>query len=166
MTLRKMHPSDFQPFWKFFTIGLLIFTIMNRMPGMRYIPAIISWQYGSKIAPPATIVGNDLAMLEIILSISSKCMHNRTGVKRYNLNYDLDEFAFHRMRYPDSGKQYVMVKLNPRDISYVYVFITEADKYIRVPCVDPDGYTKGLSARASDYRASTQEVHWLESEYS
>lgn len=111
---------------------------------MRYIPAL-SWQYGSKIAPPATIVGNDLAMLEIILSISSKCMHNRTGVKRYNLNYDSDELAFHRMRYPDSGKKYVMVKLNPRDISYVYVFITEADKYIRVPCVDPDGYTKGLS---------------------
>ncbi len=111
---------------------------------MRYIPAI-SWQHGSKIAPPATIVGNDLAMLEIILSISLKCMHKRTGVERYKLRYDSDELAFYRMRYPDNGKRYVMVKLNPRDISYVYIFITEINKYIRVPCIDQDGYTKGLS---------------------
>jgi putative transposase len=110
----------------------------------RYIP-VISWQHGSKLIPPATIIGNDLATLEIILSISLKCLHKRGGIERHYLRYDSDELAFYRMRYPGKGKKFVLVKFNPRDISYVYVFITEINKYIRVPCIDPDGYTKGLS---------------------
>lgn len=51
------------------------------------------------------------------------------------------------MNYPDKtrGKRKVLVKLNPRDVSYVYVFLDEIGSYIRVPCIDPIGYTKGLS---------------------
>ncbi|ASI25648.1 MULTISPECIES: Mu transposase C-terminal domain-containing protein [Aeromonas] len=112
----------------------------------RYIP-IISWQHGNKDAPPAPIIGDDLTKLEVILSLSLHCTHRRGGIQRYHLRYDSDELASYRMNYPDQtrGKRKVLVKLNPRDISYVYVFLEDLGSYIRVPCIDPIGYTKGLS---------------------
>lgn len=75
------------------------------------------------------------------------CTHRRGGIQRYHLRYDSDELASYRMNYPDQtrGKRKVLVKLNPRDISYVYVFLDDLGSYIRVPCIDPIGYTKGLS---------------------
>ncbi|MGL6512569.1 Mu transposase C-terminal domain-containing protein [Aeromonas hydrophila] len=112
----------------------------------RYIP-IISWQHGSKDAPPAPIIGDDLTKLEVILSLSLHCTHRRGGIQHHHLRYDSDELASYRMNYPDKtrGKRKVLVKLNPRDISYVYVFLDDIGSYIRVPCIDPIGYTKGLS---------------------
>lgn len=112
----------------------------------RYIP-IHLWQNGCQESPPAIIVGNDLTMLEVILSISLQCTHRRGGIQRYHLRYDSDELASYRTNYPDhsNGKREVIVKLNPRNISYIYVFIDEIDKYIRVPCIDSVGYTAGLS---------------------
>lgn len=112
----------------------------------RYIP-ILSWQYGCKIAPPAPIVRDELTKLEVILSLSLLCTHRRGGIQRYHLRYDSDELASYRMNYPNQtkGKKKVLVKLNPRDISYIYVFIVEVNRYIRVPCIDPVGYTAGLS---------------------
>ena len=112
----------------------------------RYIP-IQSWQYGCNKLPPAPVAEDDLAKLEVILSISLQCTHRRGGIQRFHLRYDSDELASYRMNYPDKthGKRKVLVKLNPRDISYVFVFIKEAGKFIRVPCIDPEGYTKGLS---------------------
>lgn len=112
----------------------------------RYIP-IISWQHGCKNSPPAPIVGDDLAKLEVILSLSLQCMHRRGGIQRYHLRYDSDELASYRMNYPvqEKGRRKVLIKLNPRDISYVYVYIDEIGGYIRVPCIDPVGYTAGLS---------------------
>tara|TARA_B100000700_G_C14361330_1_gene541654 strand:- start:84 stop:515 length:432 start_codon:yes stop_codon:yes gene_type:complete len=38
-----------------------------------------------------------------------------------------------------------MLKVNPEDLSMVYAFLPELDHYIEVPCIDPNGYTVGLS---------------------
>ncbi len=115
----------------------------------RYIP-ILSWQYGFDRLPPAKVTGEDMAKLEVILSLCIRCKHTRGGVEHLYLRYDSEEFASYRMKYPSKtdGKQYVLVKLNPRDISYVYVFIDKIGEYIRVPCVDSEGYTRGLSLQA------------------
>ena len=112
----------------------------------RYIP-ILSWQYGFDRLPPAPVAGEDLAKLEVILSLSIQCKHRRGGIKRFHLRYDSDELASYRMKYPSKtgGNRKVLVKFNPRDISYVFVFIKEEGEYIRVPCIDPEGYTRGLS---------------------
>lgn len=112
----------------------------------RYIP-IRLWEAGYQLTPPARIIDADLTMLEVILSITLTCTHRRGGIQRYHLRYDSDELASYRMHYPESlnGKRQVIVKLNPRDISYIYVAIDEVGEYIRVPCVDAEGYTAGLS---------------------
>lgn len=117
----------------------------------RYIP-ILSWQYGFYKCPPAPITAEDMAQLEIILSLSIWCKHRKGGVHRLYLRYDSDELASYRMKYSSktNGSPYVLVKFNPRDISYAYVFIDEIDKYIRVPCIDPEGYTRDLSQQQHD----------------
>ncbi len=45
--------------------------------------------------------------------------------------------------YPSATK--VLTKTNPDDISYIYVFIEHERKYVKVPCVEPKSYIKGLS---------------------
>ena len=111
----------------------------------RYIP-ILSWQHGFNKLPPACILGEDLAKLETMLSMSFFATHRRGGIHKNHLRYDSNELAAYRMNYPvkTKGRRKVLVKLNPQDISYIYVFIDEVSKLIRVPCVDPSGYTSGL----------------------
>ncbi len=112
----------------------------------RYVPAL-AWKYGCKVYPPATIEKNELKKLEIILSISIRRLHRRGGIHLHHLRYDSKELSALRMQYSleEKGKKKVLVKLNPADMSYIYVYIDELKSYIRVPCVDPCKYTQNLS---------------------
>jgi len=126
----------------------------------RYIP-IDLWYKGYQETPPAAIVGDDLAMLEVILSITLQCRHRRGGIHRYHLRYDSDELASYRMNYPEhtKGKREVTVKLNPRDISYIYVFIDEIDKYIRVPRIISVEHTLTISLQEHLTHVKCQRLH-------
>ncbi|MFA8091450.1 Mu transposase C-terminal domain-containing protein [Klebsiella oxytoca] len=112
----------------------------------QYIPLLL-WEMSIKMFPPAVIEGIDLKHLEIVLSISIYRKHRRSGIQIHHLHYDSDELASYRMNYSSEskGKKKVLVKLNPRDVSYIFVFIEEEGKYIRISCIDPCNYTKGLS---------------------
>ncbi|WP_395948465.1 hypothetical protein ACFWHB_11835 [Aeromonas mytilicola subsp. aquatica] len=112
----------------------------------RYIP-ILSWEHGCNKLPPPQILGEDLEEFNIKLGMSFWTTHRKGGVYKNHLRYDSNELAFHRMHYPakTKGRRKVLVKLNPQDISYVYVLIDDVGKLIRVPCVDPTGETQGLS---------------------
>ena len=39
----------------------------------------------------------------------------------------------------------VLTKTNPDDISNIYVYLDHKKQYLKVPCIDPIGYTKNLS---------------------
>jgi len=113
---------------------------------LRYIPNL-AWENSFQMFPPAAIEGKDIADLETKLSISIRRTHRRGGIYLNHLRYDSDEFAFYRGNYPyhSKGKNKVLVKLNPRDISYIFVFMNELQAYLRVPCIDTCGYTTGLN---------------------
>lgn len=115
----------------------------------RYIP-ILSWVKGCNKLPPPEIIGEDLEELNIKLGMSFWATHRKGGVYKNHLRYESNELAAYRMHYPAStkGRRKVLVKLNPQDISYIYVFIDEIGKLIRVPCIDPTGETQGLSLDA------------------
>ena len=115
----------------------------------RYIP-ILSWVKGCNILPPPEIIGEDLEELTIKLGMSFWATHRKGGVYKNHLRYESNELAAYRMHYPAStkGRRKVLVKLNPQDISYIYVLIDEIGKLIRVPCIDPTGETQGLSLDA------------------
>lgn len=111
----------------------------------RHIPAL-SWSKGCELFPPAKLTEEDLNKLHVIIGLSSRRHLRRGGIHVHHLRYDSEELSRYRKSHA-YGKQSldVLVKTNPDDISSVYVFLDELDKYLQVPCVDPIGYTQDLS---------------------
>ncbi|WP_318409846.1 Mu transposase C-terminal domain-containing protein [Photobacterium leiognathi] len=103
----------------------------------------LKWQEGINYLPPISYSPEDEKQLAIILGIKAKRQHRRGGIHIHSLRYDSEILADCRRMYPSVTS--VLTKTNPDDISYIYVFIEHEQKYIKVPCVDPIGYTKGLS---------------------
>jgi len=110
------------------------------------IPAEL-WREGYNRFPPVMFNPQEIRRLDVVLGITHKRRHGRTGIKIHCLRYDCDDLSLYRKQHGGSGKEQktVLVKTNPDDISSIYVYLEENKKYIQVPCVDPNSYTKGLS---------------------
>ena len=105
--------------------------IQGRLRRQRYRP-ILSWVKGCNKLPPPEIIGEDLEEFNIKLGMSFWATHRKGGVYKNHLRYESNELAAYRMHYPAStkGRRKVLVKLNPQDISYIYVLIDEIGKLI------------------------------------
>ncbi|WP_413693841.1 Mu transposase C-terminal domain-containing protein [Psychromonas sp. KJ10-2] len=82
----------------------------------------------------------------ILMNISDERTLTRNGFKFEELMYDSTALSDYRKQYPQT-KQTVkkIIKIDPDDISYIYVYLEELNGYLKVPCTDPSDYTKGLS---------------------
>ena len=110
----------------------------------KYIPSQL-WEQGFNILPPALLSDADFQQLDIVLSVSNHRMLRKGGIRLENLSYDSSELANYRKQFSHKASQEVLVKLNPDDISYIYVYLDKLEHYIKVPCIDPNGYTQNLS---------------------
>ncbi|MBO1519393.1 Mu transposase C-terminal domain-containing protein [Oceanisphaera pacifica] len=111
----------------------------------RYIPAL-SWKKGYEYLPPAQVADEDLCKLEVIIGLASQRQLRRGGIHIYNLRYDSEELSSYRKNYAyEKQSPKVLIKINPDDISSIYVFLDKLKKYLQVPCVDRVGYTHELS---------------------
>ncbi|GAA3528400.1 Mu transposase C-terminal domain-containing protein [Zobellella aerophila] len=108
----------------------------------RYIPALL-WNKGFQSLPPAKISGEDLKKLEVIIGLSAYRKLRRGGIHIHCLRYDSEELSHYRKN--NSPKDSVLVKTNTDDLSSVHVYLKGMDGYLQVPCIDPVGYTKGLT---------------------
>ena len=108
----------------------------------RLIP-FLKWQEGLSQMPPLEYQEYDEQKLAIILGIMNKRKHRKGGITIHNLRYDSEELADYRRIYP--SKTDVLIKTDPDDISFIYVYLESKNNYLKVKCVDPVGYTKGLS---------------------
>ncbi|HIF9250979.1 TPA: TnsA endonuclease N-terminal domain-containing protein [Photobacterium damselae] len=108
----------------------------------KLIPAI-KWQEGIKQIQPLRYSAQDEKKLSIILGLMEKRKHKRGGISIHNLRYDSNELADYRRTNPSDCD--VLVKTDPDDISFIYVYLKQQSTYLKVPCIDPVGYTKGLS---------------------
>ncbi|TMO85511.1 Mu transposase C-terminal domain-containing protein [Pseudoalteromonas ruthenica] len=109
-----------------------------------YIPAL-EWDRGYEQLPPAPLSSDDIQRLEIVLGISTWRHIRKGGIHFENLRYDSNELADYRKRFSPKASVKLMLKVNPEDLSRVYAFLPELDHYIEVLCIDPNGYTAGLS---------------------
>lgn len=110
-----------------------------------FIPYLL-WQEGASQFPPKTFSDEEKSKFDIILGIPSKSFHSKGGIHIHSLRYDSEELANYRKSYNENElKKKVLVKTNPDDISSIYVYIDKIHKYLKVPCVDRDGYTTELS---------------------
>jgi putative transposase len=110
----------------------------------KYIPSQL-WDQGFSTLPPTMLSNDDLQQLDVVLSISNHRVLRKGGIRLENLSYDSTELANYRKQFSHKVSQEVLIKLNPDDISYIYVYLDKLEHYIKVPCIDPNGYTQNLS---------------------
>ncbi|MEL6113837.1 transposase family protein [Photobacterium sp. SP02] len=108
----------------------------------RSIP-FLKWQEGVSVMPPIRYEQDDLEKLSVVLGVMAKRKHRRGGVHLHGLRYDSHELADYRRMNPHDTK--VLTKTNPDDISSIYVYLDRHQRYLKVPCIDPIGYTRQLS---------------------
>ncbi|SDL63418.1 putative transposase [Modicisalibacter muralis] len=109
---------------------------------------ILMWKQGVREFPPLVYRGDDESRVMIDLAPTTERVLGKEGVRFAGLSYTsgvLDEF---RKYNPPSGKSQgvkVQVKIDPNDLSKVYVYLPGRNNYVIANAVDPDGYTLGLS---------------------
>lgn len=108
----------------------------------RLIP-YVKWQEGVSLMPPVSYQAEDIEKLSVILGLQAYRKHRRGGIHLHGLRYDSDELADYRRMKPQDTK--VLTKTNPDDISSIYVYLDRHQRYLKVPCIDPIGYTRQLS---------------------
>lgn len=106
--------------------------------GLGDIPAHV-WENGIKEFPP-TLPRRKQELRVLVGQIEQRKV-SRSGIKLFNLTYNDDRLAL--LRRELKGKK-AKLKLNPDDLSVIYVHNPKDDSYIPVLAEDQE-YTKGLS---------------------
>lgn len=111
----------------------------------RRIP-IKRWQTGFDLYPPLKMNEEEEERFSVLMYISDKRKLSRNGIKFEDLMYDSTALSDYRKHYPQTKETIKkIIKVDPDDISKIYIYLEELNAYIEVPCTDPTGYTKGLS---------------------
>ncbi|QLJ09308.1 MULTISPECIES: Mu transposase C-terminal domain-containing protein [Pseudoalteromonas] len=110
----------------------------------RYIP-YEDWNKGFALLPPAQLTEQDIDKLDVVMCMAKEKTLRKGGIKNLHINYDSDELSLYRKQYSSKKSIKVKVKINPDDLSYLYVYLDALEHYIKVPSIDPEGYTMGLS---------------------
>ncbi|NRB80673.1 MAG: DDE-type integrase/transposase/recombinase [Saccharospirillaceae bacterium] len=106
---------------------------------------ILSWTNAVKKMKPITFTDDELSIAAIILGKSDQCSLREAGIHLHSLRYDSDELSKYRKEHTTNRDPKVTVKTDLNDISSVHVYLPKLKRYLKVPCIDPEGYTKGLS---------------------
>lgn len=111
----------------------------------RYIPYDL-WREGEDLGLVHKLDNQEVEDLKVILGIYAERTLRKGGISYENIRYDSEELASYRKQMGRRESRKVKVKINPEDISEIYVFIDGINNYISVPSANPStAYTKGLS---------------------
>jgi putative transposase len=108
--------------------------------GLKDIPAHV-WRRGIENYPPA--LPRRIEDLRVMLGHIEHRVIGPSGVELFTLYYNCEALAGLRRR-PNGKQERFAVKYDPRDISTIYIYDRQTDKYIPVPALDQE-YAKGLS---------------------
>lgn len=107
---------------------------------------IKKWQTGFDLYPPIKMNDEEEERFSVLMYISDKRTLTRNGIKFEDLMYDSTALSEYRKHYPQTKETIKkIIKIDPDDISKIYVYLEELNSYIEVPCTDPTGYTAELS---------------------
>ncbi|WP_010606793.1 Mu transposase C-terminal domain-containing protein [Pseudoalteromonas maricaloris] len=111
----------------------------------RYIPYEL-WQEGNEKTPVYTLDAQEIEDLDVVLGITTERTIRKGGITYEHIRYDSDELSSLRKLMARNESRKVTIKINPNDLSEIYVFIKGEDGYITVPSVSPkQEQIKGLS---------------------
>lgn len=104
------------------------------------------WQQGFDVLPPLEMSSDEEERFKVLMFISDERTLTRNGIKFEELMYDSTALSDYRKRYPQTAESIKkLIKIDPDDISSIYVFLAELERYLKVPCTDKSGYVNGLS---------------------
>ncbi|USE69721.1 integrase [Pseudoalteromonas maricaloris] len=110
----------------------------------RYIP-YLDWRKGYTELPPTKLVDEDLDKLDVVMCMAKRVTLRKGGIIYLHIRYDSNELSLYRKQYSPKKSIKIKAKINQDDLSYVYLYLDSLEHYIKVPSVDPEGYTTGLS---------------------
>lgn len=110
------------------------------------------WQRSIEVRKPINILPSEMGHLEVIMGMTLMLKPSRTGFKYKELKYDSTALKEYCARYAGFMEKKALLKINPDDLSSIYVFLDadEHEKYLKVPAVDHLNYTKNLSLHAHE----------------
>ena len=108
---------------------------------------IAKWYEGASVYPPIEYTGDDQEYLRVKLGVLDTRSISKDGIQFLHLRYDSPELLEYRKYTPVASKRGLKadIKINPHDLSYIYVYLEQQECYLKVPAKDPDGYTIGLT---------------------
>lgn len=104
------------------------------------------WDKSVEELPPLDLSEEESSFLDVVMFLKFERTIGKNGLKFEELMYDSTALSDYRKRYPqtpDSLKK--MIKVDPDNLSKIYVYLEELESYIEVPCTDTTEYTKNLS---------------------
>jgi putative transposase len=118
-----------------------IIDVYHRRPhrGLKGIPRV-AWEEGIKVYPPA--MPASVSELRIMLGMTDERTITRSGIEYDGLIYNDENLSRFRRKTKEKGK--VKIKIDPEDLSILYVADKLTKTYIPVHAVDQE-YTRGLS---------------------
>lgn len=138
------------PFSKFLNLlHIWVVDIYNHQPNKRKtnIPAL-SWQIGCEEFPPAVYQGVEKRRFKIESFPTVYRDLRPIGIEVDHISYSNEKLVeFRKNNPPPSGqkKHKLCVKRDPSDVSFVYVFLPELEKYIKVDATSQDFKLDGVS---------------------
>lgn len=105
----------------------------------------LRWDEGFKKFPPAFLTEQEIKDLPKIVGLKKTKTLFPSGIKFDDLRYDSTELADYRKRkqYGDYDRK-EMFKIDIDDLSHIYVFLKDTQKYLPVPCTEKE-YAENLS---------------------
>ena len=98
------------------------------------------WKEGIAALPPKTMTLNEQNSFQIMMGTKLTRKLTRRGFQIYNLRFDSPELEKYQKRYAQTRQSsFKTIKINPSNLSSIYVFIEEFNQYIQVPCVSNTG---------------------------
>ena len=108
------------------------------------VPSVL-WQEGMEKLPPATLTKAETLELPKLAGLKDERAIQSSGITYQYLRYDSEALADYRKQYLTSNhSRNATIKIDVDDLSRIFVYLPEQERYLTVPCVDQN-YTRNLS---------------------
>lgn len=104
------------------------------------------WKKSYEVLPPLKLLPENEHNFTIVMGSIHHRKLTSKGIKFKHIDYDSTALAQYRKEYPQTKTSAIKkIKVDPDDISTIYIYLEELEGYIEVPSKDSKGYTHKLS---------------------
>ncbi|MEH0741543.1 transposase family protein [Vibrio cholerae] len=104
------------------------------------------WKQSYEVLPPLKLLPDQEQAFSVVMGILQHRKLTDKGIKFMHIDYDCVALSDYRKTYPQTKESMKKkIKVDPDDLSAIYVYLEELQGYVKVPSKDPIGYTVRLS---------------------